>query len=888
MILANGILYGTAGGGLAASGTVFTLNPTAPPPPILFGANPTNGTVPLTVQFSAPLYDNGGNAITNWNWNFGDGGTSTNRNPSYTYYGTGNRHPVLFATNIYHVAVAADGPFITVSPPFSTVGYTATPTNGTAPLTVQFTCPTTDDGGYAITGWHWDFGDGSTSTLQNPSHFYEIGGNFTPVLVATNSFGGTDSGYGPVISVIPEMSAGHTNLLYYTFEDDNIFAHDYSGHGNGVSGVSYFGDPTNEPSITNDAVAGAYAINYTGAGWLDPVTNLVATLAGSFSVSLWAKTTQNPGSDSATADSGAGMVSANSDEAIPMALTGHKLAFLTGGASPDTLHSVTSINGGNYVHLVVTRDQTTGEKKIYVNGNLDAADTGSAGQLNTGGAPQLYLGENVSFSGGFVGKMDEVQIYSGVLSSNEVAYLYAHPGTNVADVVGLGGSFGSDIVSNGGFETGNFSGWLDDGNGNVTGDATYVHSGSYGAEFGAVGALGYIQQTLNTVPGKSYLLSFWLDSPDGETPNEFQVSWNSTVLLDETNLPAFGWTNIQFTVTATGSSTVLQFGLRDDPNELGLDDVSVRPVNGAGGPPVPVSVSFNLQIDRYQDFTYGYTNYDVYPTITFIDPAPVTTNVIVSPDGYMSSEVWAGDSSQDNQNSEGFSSLDDLIYACTNAPWTLYINRGDAGEQVFHFNVTMAGVNSGVLSPVNILVPAPNATGVATNSPLQWSGPAGYGSLYVEAYQFYPTFAFDGYTPLPPTATNWPSPPALLVGTNYFYVSYNSNNFPGVTFTTPGNGVNTISNWDTEVDLGGDAYGMFVVGGSVPLPAMLIPSLSSMGGNFQFSFLTHNGRSETVQTTTNLTGSWTDVTNFTGDGSMQQFKFPATNPPARFYRVKTQ
>ena len=71
------------------------------------------------------------------------------------------------------------------------------------------------------------------------------------------------------------------------------------------------------------------------------------------------------------------------------------------------------------------------------------------------------------------------------------------------------------------------------------------------------------------------MLSFWLDSPDGKTPNEFLVSWNGNTLLDRTNLPATGWTNIQFVVTATGTSTVLQFGFRDDPSYLGLDDISV-------------------------------------------------------------------------------------------------------------------------------------------------------------------------------------------------------------------------------------------------------------------------------------------------------------------------
>lgn len=138
----------------------------------------------------------------------------------------------------------------------------------------------------------------------------------------------------------------------------------------------------------------------------------------------------------------------------------------------------------------------------------------------------------------------------------------------------------TELVVNGGFETGDFTGWTDDGSSSVGTDSTAVHSGTYGVENGSVGSLGYLSQTLATTPGATYLLSFWLNSPDGQTPNEFQVSWNGTVLFDETNLPALGWTNMQFVVTATSASTVLQFGFQDDPAYLGLDDVSVAPTSG--------------------------------------------------------------------------------------------------------------------------------------------------------------------------------------------------------------------------------------------------------------------------------------------------------------------
>jgi hypothetical protein len=56
------------------------------------------------------------------------------------------------------------------------------------------------------------------------------------------------------------------------------------------------------------------------------------------------------------------------------------------------------------------------------------------------------------------------------------------------------------------------------------------------------------------------------------------VSWNGTNIFDQINIGQIGWTNLQFTVTATGASTVLQFGEQDDPWYLGLDDVTLVPI----------------------------------------------------------------------------------------------------------------------------------------------------------------------------------------------------------------------------------------------------------------------------------------------------------------------
>jgi hypothetical protein len=140
------------------------------------------------------------------------------------------------------------------------------------------------------------------------------------------------------------------------------------------------------------------------------------------------------------------------------------------------------------------------------------------------------------------------------------------------------------LVQNGGFETGDFTDWTlieDASESLVSTNAIAVHSGTYGVELGEAGDLAYLSQTIPTIPGSSYVISLWLDSPDGLMTNEFLISWGGDTLFDHTNLPAFGWTNLQFTVLATQTNTVLEIGSRDDQSYLGLDDVSVT-----AGPPV--------------------------------------------------------------------------------------------------------------------------------------------------------------------------------------------------------------------------------------------------------------------------------------------------------------
>jgi PKD repeat protein len=152
-------------------------------PVAAFSADVTSGTEPLTVTFT----DASTNTPTSWSWTFGDGGTSTLRNPVHVYSDPGTYTVSLTVTNAAGSDTETKTGYITVYAAASapTAAFTADYTSGTAPLTVTFTDSSTGN----PTSWLWDFGDGTTSTDQNPVHTYTISGSYTVTLTVSNTAG---------------------------------------------------------------------------------------------------------------------------------------------------------------------------------------------------------------------------------------------------------------------------------------------------------------------------------------------------------------------------------------------------------------------------------------------------------------------------------------------------------------------------------------------------------------------------------------------------------------------------------------------------------------------------------------------------------------------------
>lgn len=181
-------------------------------PPV---ANFSFATSGLTATFTDGSSDSDGTIAARL-WTFGDGATSTLTNPSRTYAAAGTYSVSLKVTDngglsttvVKSVTVSST----TNTPPVANFGFT------TSGLTATFTDSSTDAGG-SIAARSWNFGDGTTSTLANPSRTYAAAGTYTVALTVTDN-GGLTNTVTKSVTVSATGGAFFQNLTDYAINDN--------------------------------------------------------------------------------------------------------------------------------------------------------------------------------------------------------------------------------------------------------------------------------------------------------------------------------------------------------------------------------------------------------------------------------------------------------------------------------------------------------------------------------------------------------------------------------------------------------------------------------------------------------------------------------------------
>jgi PGF-pre-PGF domain-containing protein len=181
----------TVTNGILSDSMIKTITVIQPITPVAnFISNSKIGSQPLSIAFT----DTSTGSPTSWTWDFGDGDTSTNQNPVHEYSNNGNYSVTLTVANgngsnhIQKANYVRVLPYVITLPQSLSANFSLNIISGDTPLTVQFNDMSTG----SPTSWNWDFGDGYTSTEQNPTHTYFSSGTFNVNLIASN-VNGNDS-----------------------------------------------------------------------------------------------------------------------------------------------------------------------------------------------------------------------------------------------------------------------------------------------------------------------------------------------------------------------------------------------------------------------------------------------------------------------------------------------------------------------------------------------------------------------------------------------------------------------------------------------------------------------------------------------------------------------
>lgn len=182
-----------------------------------------------------------GSGPINYLWKFGDGTTDTSASPTHTYNSPGMYSPKLIATS----HGCSDSITLNINIAVPSANFSVTPDSASCPpMLATFTDQSTPPG--SVGSWHWDFGDGSSSSIPNPVHLYNVAGTYDVTLIVTAPTGCADTlfiakrvkvkGPGGNFTFAPDTGCAPLNVTYIANHQNTKSIFWDMGDGNAYAG----------------------------------------------------------------------------------------------------------------------------------------------------------------------------------------------------------------------------------------------------------------------------------------------------------------------------------------------------------------------------------------------------------------------------------------------------------------------------------------------------------------------------------------------------------------------------------------------------------------------------------------------------------------------------
>lgn len=152
-------------------------------------------SVTFSDQSTVPTVSGLSFTVVNWLWDFGDGDTSTLQNPGHAFDSAGTQPVVLtvWSDKGCRDTTSSSLPVISYPHPDVLIGHVNACFMDSVAFSDQTTIPSVSGLAFTSTAWLWEFGNGDSSTAQNPNHSFPSPGNYVVTLTVWSNEGCSDT-----------------------------------------------------------------------------------------------------------------------------------------------------------------------------------------------------------------------------------------------------------------------------------------------------------------------------------------------------------------------------------------------------------------------------------------------------------------------------------------------------------------------------------------------------------------------------------------------------------------------------------------------------------------------------------------------------------------------